>query len=266
MSASQRVNRKRRRSESPGDTAEGIRDREYYLNLAADFEAEEERRSHMSPQEKAAEDGLELQSRLDDDPALTLLLQPTPPRYMAKAQCYANYCFIEEEQGRVGIGIRDNFRAVLTSTPREYFHIDCLEKMLDLPSLAVSRFNLDMSTYRWNQGRSWSWGLMLWKWFEHHGRIDVDKIAEYIRAYDRYKEELADYSTEHIEWQLNHLNNCQEDRTSCDCPPSPADAPIEPTLQNYETNEGDTCLLSMALRNPHVAKLPAIINVSGILL
>jgi hypothetical protein len=177
------------------------RDKEYSLRETAAFAAEEERRSLMTPQEKVAENGLQLQCRLDGEPALAILLQPTPPGHMAKARCYANCCPFAEKAGKFPIEIRDDFRIVLTSTLREYFHVGCLEQMLDLPLLAASRFKLDMASYRWNQNWPWTWGLMLRKWFEHNGRIDLDKIAEYITAYKMSKEELGDFSARHIDWQ-----------------------------------------------------------------
>jgi hypothetical protein len=42
----------------------------------------------------------------------------------------------------------DEYRIVLVSDDREYFHILCLEKMIRLPSLAPSRFKLDTECYQ----------------------------------------------------------------------------------------------------------------------
>ncbi|KAH8752337.1 hypothetical protein F5882DRAFT_420028 [Hyaloscypha sp. PMI_1271] len=40
--------------------------------------------------------------------------------------------------------------------------------------------------YRWNNGWPWTWGLMLRKWFEHSGGVDLARIAEFIDAYDTF--------------------------------------------------------------------------------
>ncbi|ELR06986.1 hypothetical protein GMDG_08220 [Pseudogymnoascus destructans 20631-21] len=64
-----------------------------------------------------------------------------------------------------------DYRIALVSHNLEYFHISCLEKMIDLPSLAPSRFKLYTDGYRWNSGWPWTWGLMLRKWFQHSGFI-----------------------------------------------------------------------------------------------
>jgi hypothetical protein len=82
----------------------------------------------------------------------------------------------------------DEYRIVLLSDDREYFHISCLEKMIRLPSLVPSRFKLDTEYYRWN--------------------VDLAKIAEYIDAYDTFQRANGDFSTQHVEWQLTHLREC----------------------------------------------------------
>jgi hypothetical protein len=94
--------------------------------------AEEERRSLMTPEEKIAENGLQLQRRLEQEPALRILLQPTLPDYMARARCRAACCPAKEE-GLSEIEIQDDYRIVLAGEQRKYFHVSCLEKLLDLP-------------------------------------------------------------------------------------------------------------------------------------
>ncbi|OBT38972.1 hypothetical protein VE00_10820, partial [Pseudogymnoascus sp. WSF 3629] len=56
-----------------------------------------------------------------------------------------------------------DYRIALVSHNLEYFHISCLEKMIDLPSLAPSRFKLDTDGYWWNSSWPWTWDLMLRK-------------------------------------------------------------------------------------------------------
>ena len=99
-----------------------------------------------------AEDGRKLQRRLEQDAAITILLQPSPPIHMRRAHCRANECFIANASRRGESVIMADYRIALVSHNLEYFHISCLEKMIDLPSLAPSRFKLDTDAYRWNNG------------------------------------------------------------------------------------------------------------------
>jgi hypothetical protein len=73
----------------------------------------------------------------------------------------------------------DDYRIVIVRHEREYFHVSCLELMLDLSSLAPTRFQLDTS----------SWGLMMRKWIEHSGRIELDAISAYIEAHNIFEKE-----------------------------------------------------------------------------
>ena len=50
------------------------------------FAAKKERRLRITPKEKIAENGLRLRRQLKSKPALTVLLQPTPPRYIVRVQ------------------------------------------------------------------------------------------------------------------------------------------------------------------------------------
>lgn len=134
--------------------------------------------------------------------------------------------------------------------------------MLDLPSLAPKRFKLDTARYRWNNSWPWTWGLMLRKWFEHGGCIDLDKIAEYIRACKRFKGENNNFSTSWIKWQLAYQRTCKDDKESYQCPPPP-EAPKEPILKNYKTDKGDTCPLSEVLGYEFIEDLTPAIRVKS---
>lgn len=201
-----------------------------------------------------AEDGRELQRRLEREPTMTILLQPSPPRHMGRSQCRAVECPITDTSPRDMGRIMDDYRIVLVSDDRKYFHISCLEKMIGLPSLAPSRFKLDTEGYRWNDGWPWTWGLMLRKWFEHSGCIDLAKIAEYIDAYDTFQKETYDSSTEHIDWQITHLRECTTDHGSCGCPPEP-EVPVAPTLEDYKMGEAEVCSIGEVLRHPYVERM-----------
>lgn len=133
--------------------------------------------------------------------------------------------------------------------------------MLDLSSLAPSRFGLDTASYRWNNGWPWQWGLILRKWFEHSGRINLDKISAYIEAHDTFKEELGNFSTKHIDWQITHFE-CNSDRKSCGYPPEP-EGPETPILKDYTTQEDEKCPLSDILRHPYSKRLATTFSVHG---
>jgi hypothetical protein len=171
---------------------------------------------------------------------------------MARARCRAACCSFAKEEGLSEIEIRDDYQIVLAGQQRQYFHVSCLEKLLDLPSLAPSRFKLDSDRYRWNDNWPWTWGLMLRKWFEHSGRIDINKIAEYSTAYDTYDKDEGDFDTQWITWQLAHQRKCLDGYS--ECPPAPI-GPEEPILKDYKTMEGETCLLSEVLQHPSVEML-----------
>jgi len=76
--------------------------------------------------------------------------------------------------------IYDDYRIMLTAQERQYFHVICLESALELISLVPERLKLDASPYSWNHNWPWTWSLMLRKWFEHRGQINLDKIVQYI--------------------------------------------------------------------------------------
>jgi len=226
--------------------------------MIEEFRAEEERRSRLTLKERMAEDGREIQRRLEREPTMTILLQPSPPRHMRRAQCLAGECPIVDTSPRDEGRIMDDYRIVFVSDDREYFHISCLEKMIRLPSLAPSRFKLDREGYQWNNGWPWTWGLMLRKWFEHSGCINLAKIAEYIDAYKTFQRANGDFSTQHVEWQLTHIRECTADRGSCGCPPEP-EGPIEPTLEDYKTEkESSLSRISVGLLWPKPASMNSI--------
>ncbi|KFZ17219.1 hypothetical protein V501_01853 [Pseudogymnoascus sp. VKM F-4519 (FW-2642)] len=172
-------------------------------------------------------------------------------------------CFITNALPRGDSLIMADYRIALVSHNLEYFHISCLENMIDLPLLAPSQFKLDKDGYRWNSGRPWTWGLMLRKWFQHSGCVDLARIAEYIDAYDRFKAELKAFSTPHTKWQLTHLNQCTADRGSCGCPPEPEGPGSSPALEDYKTGDTKACSISEVLQHPYVGRLSTKVVIQG---
>ncbi|KAH6986832.1 hypothetical protein EDB80DRAFT_525377, partial [Ilyonectria destructans] len=120
------------------------------------------------------EDGERLfQSRKSNpDGVLVLLLTPKPA--FRRARCRATECLYGSSDSRYGAEIRGKYRISLgwSGQPQlEHYHVHCIECMVPLPALARSQFKLD--------GRA-SWSLMIGKWMEHRGRINIEKIAAYI--------------------------------------------------------------------------------------
>ena len=243
--------RRRRRSASPARLEQ---EREYYNHLLEEYNADEERRSHLSLEEKMAENGHELQRRLERHPEITILLQPSPPGRMGKAQCRARDCLFEDRSPRQETRIMDDYRIALVSHARQYFHVSCLEKMLDLSSLAPTRFKLDNEPYQWNDGWPWTWGLMLRLWFEHGGRIDLAKVKTYIKSYKKFKKADGEFSTVYLEWHFKHQGECSAETRNCRCPPEPK-GPTPPTLKDYKSTTGEPCCLSEVLDHPYVERL-----------
>ena len=220
--------------------------REHVKNLDAHFAAETERRSHLKPEEKVAENFSTLCEQLDRNPSLLLALQPTPPGRMAQAKCYAPCCVFSEE-GRKET-IRDDYRIVVLSAITQYFHIECLEEMPGLAKLAPTRFKLDTTAFPWNNHRPWHWGFSLDKWFEHSGCIDLEKFKDYRKALEKYDEELSNSSTQWIEWQLKYDQQHMQHGESCGCPPRPEESQSqEPILRDYLVSEDRACPLSAVI-------------------
>ena len=251
MPASTDIRERRRRSASP---ARLERTPEYYKHLDEEFRADEERRSRMSQKEKMAENGRELQRLLERSPEITMFLQPSPPGRMGKAQCRARDCLFFDRSPRQETRITDDYRIVLISDEREYFHVLCLETMLDLPSLAPTKFRLDTESYRWNDGWPWTWGLMLRLWFEHGGRIDLAKVKSYIKSYKKFEKANGEFDTISLERQFKHQAECSAETSNCRCPPEP-EGPTPPTLEDCKSTTGEPCCLSEVLNHPYVDHL-----------
>lgn len=94
-----------------------------------------------------AENGLQLQRGLEQEPALRILLQPTPSNHMARARCCAACGSFAMEEGLSSIEIEDDYRIVLACEQRQYFHVSCLEKPRIIRSLMGKR---KVRTVSWN--------------------------------------------------------------------------------------------------------------------
>ncbi len=113
---------------------------------------------------------------------------------------------------------------------KHYYHVKCFASMMDLASLIPEKFKLDRT--------SGGWGMMVEKWFEHSGRIDLDKIAQYLKDFDAFGEAVSEY----YKWENAHAQNCKGQEAECRCPPRP-DRPSEPELGDCTKEDRDACTL-----------------------
>ncbi|KAI0183324.1 hypothetical protein EV127DRAFT_447471 [Xylaria flabelliformis] len=179
------------------------------------------------------------------------IFQPTPARG-AKAECSYDDCLHESTQGR---RIKQDYRITTTDTDsKPYYHVDCFEAMVDVQELlACNKLCADKSPYRWNNGRPWQWSLMFRKWFEHKGCISLDAIAAYIDEWERYEEELPEFSRKCFQAQREKNPGGEEIK-----------GPKKPILRGYTTRKEDSCTLSAVMKHECSEKLREIFAFRGI--
>lgn len=209
------------------------------------MEAQEEMHDYLTPQERMTEDGAQLQRKLDQDSTITLTLERCEPSPYNIFLCDASECLLS--QG--GVSRRSPMlRHRIKVSSGGYYHVCCLESMLNLPRPAPSRFMLDTKPYRWNHNAPWTWGLMFHKWFDHSGQVELEKIATYFQELDSYFEERDDWSTRYLNWQAVH-RGCKTDCGVVGCRSEPS-GPLEPDLRDCTTKGGQVCPLSDLLDHP----------------
>ncbi|KAH8659489.1 hypothetical protein BGZ61DRAFT_312808, partial [Ilyonectria robusta] len=221
----------RQRLESPAKPQEFI---ERAQAVRAEFDANKQRRDRLTPEERLKEDGESLFQSLKSSPDSVLILQLTQKPVFRRARCRANECLYGSFNGRDGTEIQDKYRISLEwgeQAQLEYYHVRCMECMVPLPALARSQFKLD--------GRA-SWSLMIGKWMEHRGRINIEKIAAYIDREAAYSRWFRDTINEISNIELRHQLSCKTAGVSCQCPPFPC-GPKVPVLKEYITSEDEVC-------------------------
>ncbi|KAJ4180978.1 hypothetical protein NW767_014246 [Fusarium falciforme] len=222
----------------------------YFINQIEATEAEEARRGRLTPQEKIVEDRTQFQRQLDQDPAVTLLLQRCQQTPYSRLPCNASECLVDQG-GRNYQATTFRHRILVDTAYGDSYHVPCLEAMIDLPRLAPSRFMLDTRPCRWNHNAPWKWGFMFQQWFEHSGRVDLAKIATYFKEADAYLKERDDWSTRYIEWQWTH-RECKTNCGASECGPEPSSPPERPNIGDYTTeggSDGKVCPLSDVLKH-----------------
>ncbi|KAI0380709.1 hypothetical protein F5Y04DRAFT_257216 [Hypomontagnella monticulosa] len=211
------------------------------------FEAERERHRNLDPMERLREDGQELQRKILSNQNMSVTFEVSRS---SRARCRAeDDCLHVQAEFPTGKTIIDNCRTRVDGVndplhwhpATYYYHVLCFDQMVDLVDLIPNKFQLAGHT---------AWGLMIRKWFEYKGCIDLEKLAIYIEAVKAYKEKILALSTPWIEWDHGH-RQCEADKTPCTCPPRP-EAPEEPVLKNdYTTTEEERCSLGELVEHPN---------------
>jgi len=177
----------------------------------------------------------------------TFVLERTPEGGYRRPQCQAHCaCICSTGYDRE---IDDDYRiCVLRDTApgqKRLYHVRCFNQMIDLPKVALSRFIPD--------GGLGGQGLMVRKWFEHRGCIDLEKIALYIDKYKIYEAEDSKYSRQYIPWYFQH-KKCEVEFGLCACPPEPT-VPQEPILTDYITSADEKRELWAVLTHPRAEEM-----------
>ncbi|RYP03945.1 hypothetical protein DL764_004779 [Monosporascus ibericus] len=130
-------------------------------------------------------------------------------------------------------------RAVRNGDPVK--DVERMEFMVPLPALARSQFKLEGTS---------PWSLMVGKWIEHQGRIDLDKVAAYIARETIYDQWCSDTIGELADMQFYHQPSCSAPYGACGCPAFPR-GPKVPLLKGYLTSEEHACGLWDVLCHPY---------------
>jgi hypothetical protein len=212
------------------------------------MESEEEEHDRLTPEEKIAEEGGQLRRLLDQDPTMTFLLQRCEQTPYNSLPCRAWECLVARGRRNRQAGTLRH-RILVDGALDGFYHVPCLEAMLNLPRLAPSRFMLDTKPYRWNHNSPWKWGFMFQQWFEYSGRVDLAKMTAYFQEMDAYLKERDDWSTRNIDWQIVH-GECKTDcgASGCNSAPSPPERPVG-DYTTEESSDGKVCPLSDVLNH-----------------
>jgi hypothetical protein len=291
---------KRQRSSSPSSPTRVMRSR-LDSNWQDGYDSDGQPRTNTSRRT--------LRERINREGNLILCLEPTPNQWSRRftRPTICNYCL---DNDIVDDEIKDDYRVAIPPEQRRppsglttvqpnslptYAHVRCMEDTIqELASLAPCRFRLDVNPYPWNHRFPWNWSLMLRKWFEHSGQINLDKLAEYIRQYRRYQEATCHFGSAIDARQASHEQFCGASRKpeedgeqmvlvpalsvenhgennaalSCQCPPAPV-APRKPTLTDYygtsATKSAPHVPLSAVLEHEMIEELRAKIVIVTVL-
>lgn len=216
----------------------------------AAWDAEEKRRKELTPEERLKEGGGEKLLDFERDPHTIILLQETPD-HGNRGGCRAYPCLKDSSANIRNCKIHDTHRILVDTgrsyDRRHYYHLECFLCMGDVARLTPLKFRM--------QGGPGQWGLMVRKWFQHHGCIDLKKLEDYIKRREEYEKPKKAFDMAHIDWCLNHSKTCKDRaEEDCTCPQEP-EPPVEPRLEGYTTAEDQKRGLLEVLRHPQAEAL-----------
>lgn len=119
---------------------------------------------------------------------------------------------------------------------KHFYHVQYFSSMVDLRALLPENFKMGVSSGRW--------GLMVEKWFEHKGCIDLERITTFFGELEACKQQHADWTRDCLEWHLNHhcKDHCKGSEDTCSCPSEPQ-PPKTPILGDCSTGDEDSSAL-----------------------
>ncbi|KAH6889609.1 hypothetical protein B0T10DRAFT_486472 [Thelonectria olida] len=219
------------------------------------FEVEWERRRGLQHWERLKEDGAKLRQKIESDPVMIAYLEISRSK---QASCRAEEdCFYSQAEGGCGALIQDVYRIRLDGAndfrfwrrTKHYYHVECFDCMVGLQDLIPAKFKLD-------QQRG-DWGLMVRKWYDHKGHIDLDKITACIEQHKVYKKKYDELRGHLNSWYERHLFICDSGPAGCNCPPKPEepDSLERPVLEDYTTTGSDGIALLDILKHPDVEEV-----------
>ncbi len=208
-------------------------------NFLAESAAEDARRRALSSDERLQEDGDELRQKIEADPEMVVALEVSSSH---RARCRANDdCVYSQANAPRGNTITTYLRICVHGVKntewfgrtKHYYHVMCFASMIDLADLLPEKFKLDSAPSKW--------GLMLEKWFEHSGRIDLDKIATFLEEFDDFEVKYGEYN----KWCLAHVENCEDIEAEAECRCPRPDPPSKPELGDCTEEDGDVTILDV---------------------
>lgn len=227
------------------------------------WEVELERRYNMNFMDRLRADGKDLREEIESDPAMTAILEVSRS---GRARCRAERdCLYARKKIASGMTIVADFRIRLEGVKdmgfwgptTHLYHVECFGWMVGLEKLIPENLKLEDR----------DWGLMVRKWYEHKGRIDLAKIGTYIKEHKAFEEEYERANPDRVPcgmqwWLLGHVD-CTGGEAGCTRPPPPMPAGT-PILRDYVLEGDRGCKLSAVLHNELVDELPDSLQRAGL--
>lgn len=199
-----------------------------------------------SAAESLREYGRKIRKQIEGNPRTVAVLERSASD---RAHCRANEdCFNKVGGDPDGIRITSPYRIRIEGPLRLpyhickpvncYYHVGCFTRMME-PHTMIDGENFQL------RGGPYEWGLIMRKWYDNRGRVDLDKLGEYVEAHQAYERAKNLFDSEWIKWQLSHNG------------PRP-DCPEEPVLKGYRTPEDHVCDLLAVLSHKNIDAMPPV--------